>query len=349
VALLIFGSGASRGASFVRPTTLCRPPLDRDFFTQLQRIQNPKLQPIVDKAIANTVDLFGNNFTVTMETVFTTIEQSLRLVEATRERRNFRSDDLRKQRTALLQALAAVFEESLIAELDGVKQPRACEYHEKVVRRLARRDALISFNYDCLLDQTLKDHGAKLWNPRYGYGFRLGSRGVSLEGDDAWQPKGEAVSKEATIHLLKLHGSMHFKIQSPEGLRYSVILKQRPYTRQNGDLQFTIIPPEWNKPLERGAFADLWKRAGDAIYRARTLVFIGYSFPPGDPHAASLFRVNCRTEHLDNLVIVNPDQEARRRTREVLIRALKRETRVLVFDNLAEFARAPRTLWDRAG
>ena len=82
------------------------------------------------------------------------------------------------------------------------------------------------------------------------------------------------------------------------------------------------------------------------MHKASTLVVIGYSFPVSDLHATALFRVSTKREALKSLVIVNPDREARRRSRDVLRRGLSNETRVLVFDTFKEFAAVDRALWD---
>ena len=68
MALFLFGAGATRGASFVNPAdNPCLPPLDFDFYAQLQRIANLKHKQTVRDVIKDTVDLFGINFQVTME------------------------------------------------------------------------------------------------------------------------------------------------------------------------------------------------------------------------------------------------------------------------------------------
>ena len=59
-------------------------------------------------------------------------------------------------------------------------------------------DEIISFNYDCLIDETLRAHGEGKWNTRYAYGFNLGKRGSNLTGEDKWQPVSPA-SKNNTI------------------------------------------------------------------------------------------------------------------------------------------------------
>jgi hypothetical protein len=346
MAVFVFGAGATRGASFVNSSkNPCLPPLDGDFFTQLQRIQNSKHNATVQSVVEDTTDLFGVNFRTTMETLFTTLEHTARMVETTGESRDFKKGDLEAKKERLKQAIAATLEESLCA---GGRHGVECKHHAALVRDMKASDELISFNYDCLLDETLKNHGKSKWDARYGYGFLLKGRGA-LTGDQHWQPSTPAGSKEASCHLYKLHGSLHFQVKGRQGdlSFHDVKLKDRPYTKQNSKLHFTIIPPESNKSYDRGVFKRLWKLAGQSLHRAKTLVIIGYSFPPTDSHANALFRISVKKAGLDNLVIVNPDREARRRTRDVLSRGLGGSTRVHVFDYLSEFAATPRTLWDR--
>ena len=52
MALFLFGAGATRGASFVNPAdNPCLPPLDFDFYAQLQRIANLKHKQTVRDVI----------------------------------------------------------------------------------------------------------------------------------------------------------------------------------------------------------------------------------------------------------------------------------------------------------
>jgi SIR2-like domain len=341
MAVFVLGAGATRGASFVNPDkNACLPPLDTDFYSQLQRIRNKKHEKIITEVIQDTVDLFGVNFNVTMETVFTTLEHILRMVHTTGESRDFKPDEIRKKQGRLMQAIAATLEEALCPEGHRVSQ---CCYHAKLVESLKPKDEIISFNYDCMIDETLKGSTGHIWNARYGYGFNLGQRGANLSGDDYWMPESPA-TKPNTIKHYKLHGSLHFHQKKRDQAK--VKLKQRPYTTQHGNLRFTIIPPESNKRYEEGIFKRLWYQAGQALHKASTLVVIGYSFPVSDLHATALFRVSTKREALRSLVIVNPDREARRRSRDVLRRGLSNKTKVLVFDTFKEFAAVDRALWD---
>src|SRR5262245_59355008 len=98
MAVIVLGAGATRGASFVaagsRARRVCLPPLDRDFFTQLQRVAKPLHQDVINTVLRDAVDLFGANFRVTLETMFTTVEQlaamsRMHRTGRTQERRRF--------------------------------------------------------------------------------------------------------------------------------------------------------------------------------------------------------------------------------------------------------------------
>lgn len=347
MALFVLGAGATRGASFVDPTLdPCIPPLDGDFFTQLQRVQNPKHKTLISDVMRDVVEVFGINFDVTMETVFSTLEHTIRILETTGDNRHFKRKELAEKRDRLEQAIAVVLEDSL-AEKDIVGRSsltmRACTFHDALVELLKSGDEVISFNYDCLLDDSLRRLGNGKWNARYGYGFDLGPRGKSLSGDDYWQPAVPAAQSD-TIKVHKLHGSLHFDITGSDH-KPQVKLKQRPYTKQYGNLRFSIIPPEWHKAYDRGAFAKLWKQAATAIYRAKNVVAIGYSLPPTDLHSTALFRTSVKSKSLRSLVTVNPEQESRSRCRVIFQRGIKNDTRIVSFNYLSEFVASDRRIW----
>ena len=250
---LCFGRGATRGASFVNPIkNPCLPPLDADFYAQLQRIRNSKHKSTVQDVIEDTVELFGVNFQVTMETVFTTLEHTPRMTDTTGETRDFKRNQLDEKKERLKQAIAATLEKSLCA--GGQREGTKCDYHSALVKAMKFKDDVISFNYDCLIDETLRRDGNGLWNPRYGYGPNLGKGRSNLIGDSAWVPQVPS-PKSDTVCLYKLHGSLHFDVNGQK-----VKLKRRPYTKQAGTLRFTIIPPESNKRYGEGIFQKLWYR-----------------------------------------------------------------------------------------
>ena len=79
-AVVVLGAGATRGAEFVDSPDgqACVPPLNADFFTQLQRVQADNLQPDVDAVMRDVIESFGANFNLTLEEYFTHIEALLK-------------------------------------------------------------------------------------------------------------------------------------------------------------------------------------------------------------------------------------------------------------------------------
>ena len=344
----VFGAGATRGCSFVdTESNPCLPPLDGDFFTQLQRVRSSKHQPLLKEVMKDVVTLFGNNFDVTMETVFTTLEHTIRMIKVTGDNRAFKKDELEERRERLLDAIHVLFEESMCERQGGqsTRKQCPCDFHERLVQEhLEPSDRIISFNYDCVLDYALRDKGDGKWNARYGYALPLGrGAGNLLDGHEHWSAANPP-DKDKTIQLYKLHGSLHF-VCSLKSQKVKSKLKQRPYTRQRGKPDFTIIPPEWNKSYDEGVFAKLWTEAATALHGATQLVLIGYSLPPSDLPANALFRTALRKKKLKGLIIVNPDREARKRIRTVLQLAMNQDSRVLSFNSLRDFAASSRDLY----
>jgi len=352
MALFVFGAGATRGCSFVDPKeNPCLPFLDRDFFTQLQRVGSKKHQKLIKSVMQDVVQLFGYNFDVTMETVFSTLEQMIAMLRVKNKvTRDFKILDLEKMQKRLRQAIVVVLEESLAYYEGKVHQKaKTCETHKKFVEEvLKKKDDIISFNYDCILDHSLKDFGRGKWSAQYGYGFKLNTRSSNLKNFFGWQETPPA-PKAKTVHFFKLHGSLHFYIKDKdlEKDKPEITLKARPYTKQRGNVRFTIIPPEWHKGYDKGFFAHLWRKAGDAIATAKDIILIGYSFPMTDLHSTSLFRTSLKKTALKSLVIVNPDREARKRSRAILQRGLAKDTKVISVDTFNEFVSIKRSVWDR--
>jgi len=331
--IVVLGAGASRGASFAaRVKKICKPPMNSDFFTQLQRVLSKKHDKYVKATINDVIKFFGVNWTITLEEYFTQIEFYRKVVPLTGER-VITSGDLRKARANLMQALAAVLEESMFNE--------KCKFHTGLIEKLNPADTIISFNYDCLMDFSLVERGSGKWNPHYGYGFPL--QKWKLSGEKKWQPKGELATKSETITLYKLHGSLHWQITNPSkaGAVGTIKLKERIY-RQNENVLFTIIPPEWNKDaIENPVFLKIWKAAAQSLAKATSLIFIGYSFSPTDLYASALFRLALsKNKKVKQVVIVNPDKETRRRTRAIISNCLYGNAKLVQFDSFREYAKS---------
>ncbi len=326
---VVLGAGATRGASFTEKQ-ICKPPLNSDFFAQLQKVQHSKHDPVIRQVIEDTATLFSPSVALTLEECFTSVEGLADILKL-RQRRteSQRRDRINQMRKNLIQAIASVFEESLCDRFVARYDAKTCEYHKTLVASLEKRDTILSFNYDCLIDQHLKQFGSGKWCARYGYGLPPRWR---YPGVNYWESSKPSSGRES-IMLLKLHGSLNWQVDEANR---SVQFKTRPYTRQYGNMRFSIIPPEVRKVV-RPPYKKLWERAARALGNTDVLVFVGFSFIATDIEALSLFRIMTNTK-LRRLIIVNPDPTARRRTKEVLTKSISASTRMLDFDSLAEYA-----------
>jgi hypothetical protein len=318
--LVVLGAGATAGSEFGIPSVV-RPPLNRDFFTQLQRITG-KHQPLLRAVVKDVIDLFGSNFQLTLEDYFTQLEflsTTATGLQGSAKDKQLHAD-LTSKRDRLMEALSAVLEMSTNRAIYGTRA-RGCTHHRRIARSLEARDTVISFNYDCVMDNALRWECAGRWAPRWGYGFPPKSK---IDGLGYWEPKAgaPAASSAETVYLLKLHGSLHWQLPASEG---GVIkLKQRLHS-QRGIPRFSIVPPEWNKTMrDQQVFELLWQHAYRSIQRAEHIAIVGFSFTPTDLHAESLFRLALRKSKLRSLVIANPSGEDRERIRSVFAGVLAR-------------------------
>src|SRR5713226_8113436 len=61
---------------------------------------------------------------------------------------------------------------------------RNCDYHCRLAAALEPKDAIISLNYDCLIDSALRLYAGRKWDPAVGYGLRI------ARGAPAWRDWG---------------------------------------------------------------------------------------------------------------------------------------------------------------
>lgn len=332
--VVVLGAGASRGANFgFQP--LCQPPLNADFFTQLQRIVG-KHGGLVRRVVKDVVSLFDANFHLTLEEYFTQLEFAL--ATAVDLRLSTQVQALTGRRDRLMAALSAVLEHSTRDAITRSAGGRGCEYHRLLVRSLEVPASIISFNYDCIIDDALRLEGDGKWSSRWGYRFPSAYR-IDPGGEAFWNASSPASSAADTITLLKLHGSLHWQI--PSDPSQPIVLKRRLHS-QNGTPRFTIVPPEWNKSVrEQPVFKELWEAAFNAVSGAQVLILVGFSFAQTDLHAESRFRLALEQAPLSTVIIANPSPTDRSRTRTILASVLRRTGAVVrQYDGLRELAAA---------
>lgn len=176
---------------------------------------------------------------------------------------------LRQVRRDLEHLVAATLEASLSRRAGGAPGPHRLFAEALALRSPDQPYALISLNYDTLLDDALRLVGSP---PDYGFGQR-----ESVQGGP---------------QLLKLHGSLnwvHCKACDWVGATRGDVAHLFPTgpaltcaqcgsTRLDGLL---ISPTLLKQPLPL-PLQSAWEMAFQALRRAERLVFVGYSLPPAD-------------------------------------------------------------------
>ena len=146
-----------------------------------------------------------------------------------------------------------------------------------------RGDAIISFNYDCLLEHILYQLGT--WTPCGGYG---GAPGL-----DPRREYGSTMpASPNAITILKLHGSVNFGITQmvcgggEQWLQVIVDEELFPgcYAHLGNIPQWPPVTlPSYMKLFgETRTMVHLWHEAARRVAEADTLVIVGYSMPASD-------------------------------------------------------------------
>ena len=291
-AVVVLGAGATRGASFVDGLSARapHPPLDGDFFNELEKLREEA--PVKTFLGAYRAE-FGSVSPLGMEAFFTQIEFLDLLHQHVNIGLGRTVQKYRKLQEQFLEALCCLFNRFLAnAE---------CAYHARIAEILQSGDAIISYNYDTVIDTALKEHGTLRWRPAEGYGLNVTGGGAH------WTP-GTVVGRPArtSIRLLKMHGSLNWNRNGQTN--NSVVLAARPYAPKD----IAIIPPMWNKPIVTDTFyTEIWRSA-------RTV----------SPNVAKL----------DALLVANPDADAQERTIRLLSPAIESDTLVLRLNSMRELA-----------
>jgi hypothetical protein len=196
-----------------------------------------------------------------------------------------------------------------------------------ITKRLRSQNAaIISFNWDLILDQLL--FGNNLNAQSYGLAKELGDGPVLLKphGSLNWYvgPEVVPVSTEKRVEIFHSKKSYEciWAFLRPRGIKSKVGHRYTPL----------IVPPTYLKDFNRPIFRELWNRCTDVLSTAKKLIFLGYSLPAADLHAQFIFRCGFHNELEGRLrknggrypatgsakvIIVNPDQAAARRIEAV--------------------------------
>lgn len=180
---------------------------------------------------------------------------------------------------------------------------------------------IITFNYDCLLDQYLLNRysAQKIYFDR-------------IRNDPDSSDRREFTFQDPLI--IKLHGSSNWHVSTdeferiidgmqPEEDSYFIDRIWHDNTMRpspKDDVSPLIIPPLPNKPITSiSLFSFLWTRAYEYLHQAKEIIVCGYSLPETDNLATSLFS-NFRNENLERVTVVDPNPQIIQRWRDLFIR-----------------------------
>lgn len=238
-----------------------------------------------------------------------------------------------------------------------------CPLHAAIASGLDPSDAVISFNYDLIMDKALAD--TDRWNEWAGY--------APMTFDkihDVGVPHTNLPSRlpcRSNLTYLKLHGSINW-FQST-GLRCTLESEGRSRIEQdpnhpqrrvislfssqaaNRDRELSaeglfegqwcgqlLVPPTMHKDYQ--AFRHLWGKAEEALAGAKELVIIGFSFAATDVQAEWLLRRGL-TENPNGVAVTLVDQDSciRQRIARLVTSVNPRHQVVKEYCSLKEFVK----------
>ena len=217
------------------------------------------------------------------------------------------SDNAANEYALLLSELKRAF-------LDRIRDAGEGEVHDHELGRFARYCAgnnshCITFNYDDFLDRALD--ATESWVPEWGYAFYCPSSKFGI-------PEGEDLRRYSTLVLLKLHGSINWRLKlgydNPVPLDAIVRNDEwpdsrKPFVRTVSHLEPApvIVPPVLSKSslIEQPVLRLVWSRAFRILQSASEVTFVGYSFPTTDIAARTLFSEALKDLPKEDIHVIN--------------------------------------------
>jgi NAD-dependent SIR2 family protein deacetylase len=262
----LFGAGAS--ATEGAPAT-------QDFFAQGWELLSPTFDDRIQAVWTFLETIFRVPITnaaafadiPAVDEIFSLIDWSLHVDQGLG--RCYSPPQLYQMRRNLEHLLCATLDAALESRQRRASGPHA-RFVRKVLEQPARPFALLSMNYDTLLDDALTDGGAL---PDYGF------RDLDI------RPSGGPL-------LAKLHGSLnwahcsacdHVQVADAKVAHLLPHVEGLSCCRCGNDrLHGVIISPTWLKAYTGSQLRHVWDLALECIQHAERIIFVGYSMPMAD-------------------------------------------------------------------
>ena len=317
--IYVIGAGFSAGLGF---------PVTGDLLVRLWS----KIESDLKSQLERVIRFHHPGFDSNKFTSFPNVEQLLsemqineQLFDASRQYEGkFTKQDLKDlQRDFLLEVARWFHEIAGKIRLSAPKYEWLKRFRDQIV---AEDAAIISFNWDLVLDQLL-------------FGDAINGASYGLAGDSGGPM------------LLKPHGSLNWFegelgeylednkrtciFDDPEGSNRVYAFKKfrSPISKKGREYTPLIVPPVYLKNFETPVFELLWQNCVQALSKARRVIFLGYSMPLADVHAQFIMRCGFHNQDEGELtmaekreppvgpakvVIVNPDGGAAKRIAAII-------------------------------
>jgi len=318
-ATFVLGAGASRSVSYARATNVPSP-LDRDFFDLLQRLEPQEKDEGAVGWVLERMSTLPFDYRRSLERAFYTLHLRSYL-----HRKLARTDETEEK------AVVGNFARAVVALLRKAHGTHTCESHAYLLQGLGGNDAVISFNYDLVVERALRKHADTNEIPFTPAMYRLKS------GDRA-VPNFPAI--------LKLHGSVNwdladgqFRVRTGSWDDFGNAPGYRGYS---GDgTRFPIFLPFWDKQVTHGPWLTPWRGAYQQLRQTKYIIVWGFSLSPTDVKARELFSISIADGGVNRrLCVIDPSQGTRDRWRELLPNAQYWE-----YENFRAFKSAAPPWW----
>jgi hypothetical protein len=317
----VLGAGASRSVSYAGTTDILSP-LDRDFFDLLQRLEPRERDEAAVGWVLERMLGLPFEYRRSLERTFYTLHLRSYL------RRKLSGADRTEE-----EAVVSHFARALVALLRKAHGVRVCDNHRYLLEGLDRNDAVISFNYDLVVERAVRGDAE--------------ARGAEFS-PSIYRLQPDILPPPALAKILKLHGSVNWDLNGDQFRVRTTCwddLDDTPgYRGYSGEgTRFPIFLPFWDKQVTRGPWLPLWKKAHQQLQRTNYIIVWGFSLPATDVKARELLTISIPDGGTDKrLCVIDPSQSARDRWRELLPSAQYWE-----YENIRAFRSAPPGWWWR--
>lgn len=319
---VVLGAGASRGVSYAHEREQPSP-LDSDFFDLLNRLEPRSEDAAAVRFVRRQMEALPIDYRRSMERSFYTLHLRAYMAEKLNAARSQGPSD---------DEIVANFARCIQALLRSAHDKAFCAHHYALLSVLGGGDAVISFNYDLVVERAMRRMvGAR--HAAFGewvYGLAKKTTMVSLP------------------TVLKLHGSSNWRLPIDDKRFHVLTRRWEDFDRSPGyhghsgtGTTFPIFLPFWDKRIERGPWRQLWRDCLSRLENTGTLVVWGYSLPQTDIKAQQLFTLGLAGRRF-RLCVIDPLTATRDRWRALFPEALYWE-----YASVRSFLKHPPKWWRR--